>query len=109
MLKRKKIKVGGHSMIPRRWYASGNHSLYQEQTMKQVHNLSAGTVISDILCPTSILRPIRISLKVVSRQIAAYLGNYRTHLFSLAAALLIGVFFLSGSYLFLVQLAEHGW
>ncbi len=77
--------------------------------MKQVHNLSAGTIISDAPCPTSIIRPIQISLRVLKKQVAEYLGNYRTHFFSLAAALLIGALFLSGSYLFLLQLAKHGW
>ena len=77
--------------------------------MKQVHNLSAGTIISETLYPTSILRPIRISLKVLKKQITEYLDTYRAQLFSLAAALLVGALFLSGSYLFLVQLAKHGW
>ncbi len=77
--------------------------------MKQAHNLGAGTIISETLCWTSIIRPIRISLKVLRKQMADCISHYRSHVFSLAATLLIGALFLSGSYLFLLQLAKHGW
>ncbi len=77
--------------------------------MKQVHNLSAGTIISDTFCWASIIRPIRTSSKVLIKQLAECISNCRSHVFSLAATLLIGGLFLSGSYLFLLQLAKHGW
>ncbi|MEE4166464.1 MAG: hypothetical protein V2I35_10735 [Desulfocapsaceae bacterium] len=77
--------------------------------MKQVNNMSAGTIIPGSFCRISISKPLRISLKGVAEQISESLSRCRTHFISLAAVLLIGTLFLSGSYLFFVQLAAHGW
>ncbi len=71
--------------------------------MKQAQNLTAGTIIPGNLCWLSTIRPVRIP------KIIGYLSQYRALIFTLATILLISAIFLSGSYLFFVQLSTHGW
>jgi len=71
--------------------------------MKQAQNLTAGTIIPGNLCYSSIVRPVRIA------KIIELLDRCRALISSLGLILLISAIFLSGSYLFLVQLSMHGW
>lgn len=101
--------TGAHSMIPPPCYACGNHPFNRRHVMKQAENLTAGTIISETVCWSSITRPVRIALGGLKEKIAEHLRNYRSLFFTLVTILLYGGLFMSGSYLFLVQLATHGW
>jgi len=96
-------------MIPPPCYASGNHPLNWRHVMKQAQNLTAGTIISETVCWSSITRPVRVTLDGVKGKIVERLRNCRSVIFTLVTILLYGGLFMSGSYLFLVQLAKHGW
>lgn len=96
-------------MIPPPCYAFGNHPLNWRHIMKQAQNLTAGTTISETVCWSSITRPVRITLEGLKEKIAEHLLNCRSLFFTLVTILLYGGLFMSGSYLFLVQLATHGW
>lgn len=101
--------MGAHSMIPPPCYACRNHPLNRRHVMKQAQDLTAGTIISETVCWSSITKPVRITLKDIKEKIAERLSNCRSLIFTLVTILLYGGLFMSGSYLFLVQLAKHGW
>ena len=77
--------------------------------MKQAHNLTAGTIISGTFGWSSIIKPTRISFRGLKDKISERANHYRSLFFTLVTIALIGGLFLSGSYLFLIQLAKHGW
>jgi hypothetical protein len=77
--------------------------------MKQAHNLTAGTIISGTFCWSSIIKPTRISFRGLKEKINERATHYRSLFITLATIALIGGLFLSGSYLFFIQLAKHGW
>ncbi len=77
--------------------------------MKQAQNLTAGTIIGGTFCWSSLIRPVSISYKNFRDKIIGRLPDLRSLLFSVAMILMIGGVFLTGSYLFLVQLAKYGW
>jgi len=77
--------------------------------MKQAHNLTAGTIISGTFGWSSIIKPTRISFRGLREKIIERANHYRSLFFTLITIVLIGGLFLSGSYLFFIQLAKHGW
>jgi len=77
--------------------------------MKQAQNLTAGTIVAGTFCWSSIIRPVSISLKNFRDRIIGQLPGLRSLLFSAAIILMIGGVFVTGSYLFLAQLAKYGW
>lgn len=77
--------------------------------MKQAHHLTVGHIISGSLCWNTIVKPARISLQGVKHKIVERIDHYRSIFTLLATIFFIGVLFLAGSYLFLMQLAQHGW
>ena len=77
--------------------------------MKQAHNLTAGTIVSGTFCWSSIIKPARISFRALKGKTIELANHCRSLFFMLITIALIGGLFLSGSYLFLIQLAEHGW
>ncbi len=77
--------------------------------MKQAHNLTAGTIISGTFGWSSIIKPARISFRSLKEKTIELVNHCRSLFFMLITIALIGGLFVSGSYLFLIQLAEHGW
>ena len=102
---------GDHSVIPLQEYVSSQKGVKEitEADMKQTLNLAVGTVLSgtEYWSPVSRSLPAFISpfiLRVGS--LGMILGS---RLYTILGVLLLTGIFIAGSYLFLVQLAAHGW
>ena len=77
--------------------------------MKQTINLTVGAVISESECWSPLTKPRLTRVKKILEIGVEYLKGFRATIYNGLAILLVTVVFLSGSYLFLLQLARHGW
>lgn len=77
--------------------------------MRQTHELSAAPLLSDEFTWCIKTRSTHTCSKNLKRKLIAAISRYR-HLFLTGmATLFLSALFLTSSYLFLFQLAEHGW
>lgn len=77
--------------------------------MRQTHELTAAPLLSDEFSWCIRTKSAHACSKILKRKLITAIFRYR-HLFLTGiATLFLSVLFLTSSYLFLFQLAEHGW
>jgi hypothetical protein len=77
--------------------------------MRQIHGLSAVPVLPNAVSWCIKTRLVHTCSKILMRKLIASMSRYRQLFLTGIATLFLSGLFLSCSYLFLFQLAEHGW
>jgi len=77
--------------------------------MRQTHELTATPPLSDEFSWSIKTRSAHTCTKILKRKLVAAMFRYRQLFLTGVATLFLSGLFLTSSYLFLFQLAEHGW
>lgn len=77
--------------------------------MRHIHELSAVPVLPDAFSWRLKTRSVCACSKILKRKLVASMSRYRQLFLTGIVTLFLSGLFVSCSYLFLFQLAEHGW
>jgi len=77
--------------------------------MKQAPDLTINSIFSETFNCLEKRKNIRTSFGIIRKKVASRLSHHRHLFWSTAMIALVGVLFLTSSYLFFIQLATYGW